>query len=72
MEPKPEAGGVTTEVVAEYGEQLSGGGWQTWNTAPHIEKIYPLAQKIEAHRRHGKVYRRRIVVVEDWAEVAEP
>lgn len=40
-------------------------------TEPYIEEIYPLAQKIEhGQRSGGKVYRRRVIVVEDWAEVA--
>lgn len=59
-------------VVTEYGQELKGGGYQTWNTEPYIEKIYPLAEKIKNERRHGKVYRRRIIVVEDWTEVDAP
>ena len=61
-----------SDVVSEYGEQLSGGGYMTWNTEPYIERIYPLAEKIEAHRRHGKVYRRRIIVIEDGEEIDAP
>jgi hypothetical protein len=59
-------------IVDEYGELLSSGGYQTWNTEPYIERIYPLAEKIRAHRRRGKVYRRRIIVIEDWTEVDAP
>lgn len=61
-----------SEIITEYGEELTSGGYQTWNTEPYIEKIYPLAEKIEAHRKHGKVYRRRIIVVENWTEVDGP
>jgi hypothetical protein len=61
------------DVVTEYGEELTSGGYQTWNTEPYIERIYPLAEKIEAVTRlRGKVYRRRIIVVEDWTEVDAP
>ena len=56
----------------EYGELLSSGGYQTWNTEPYIEKIYPLAERLEHHRQHGKVYRRQIIVLDDWTEVTEP
>jgi len=49
---------------------MSGGGYHVWNTEPYIEEIYPLAQKIKAGQRFGgKVYRRRVIVVEDWTEV---
>lgn len=68
----PTAAETRQVTVTEYGERMGGGGYQTWNTEPYIEKIYPLAEKIEAHRKHGKVYRRRIIVVEDWAEVDAP
>ena len=37
---------------------------------PGLERIYPLEQWIQGHQRHGgKVYRRKVVVVEDWVEV---
>ena len=55
--------------VTEYAYQMSDGGHQIWNTAPYIEKIYPLAERIKAEVQNGKVYRRRIVVVEEWAEI---
>jgi hypothetical protein len=56
--------------VMEYGEMLTSGGFQTWNTEPDILAIYPLAERIKNARRfNGKVYRRRIIVVDDWEEV---
>jgi hypothetical protein len=59
------------EPVTEHAHQMSGGGYHVWNTEPYIEKVYPLAQRIEHGQRFGgKVYRRRVIVVEDWAEVA--
>jgi hypothetical protein len=63
---------AVSEPVTEYGQQFKGGGYQTWNTEPYIEKIYPLADRIEDELQNGKVYRRRIIVVEDWTEVDEP
>jgi hypothetical protein len=58
------------EPVTEHADLMSGGGYHVWNTEPYIEEIYPLAQKIEDSQRFGgKVYRRRVVVVEDWEEV---
>ncbi len=53
-------------AVREYGQQMSGGGWDIWNTADYVLKIYPLAGHIEAIQRHGAVYRRTIIVVQDW------
>lgn len=56
--------------VTEYGVRMSGGEYRTLTTTPRLEEIYPLADRIKAERRdHGKVYRRRIIVVEDWHEV---
>ena len=57
-------------VITEHAQLMSGGGFHVWNTEPYIEEIYPLAQKIKAGQRFGgKVYRRRVIVVEDWTEV---
>ena len=59
------------EPVTEHAHEMSGGGYHVWNTEPYIEEIYPLARKIKAGQRFGgKVYRRRVIVVEDWTEVA--
>lgn len=61
------------DLVTEYGERMGGGGYRTWDTSPELEEIYPLAKHMEHMRRNGvKMYRRRIIVVDDWAEVAEP
>jgi hypothetical protein len=58
--------------VDEYGTRMSGGGYQTWDTSPELEAIYPLAKHIKNTRRDGgKVYRRRIIVIDDWTEVTE-
>jgi hypothetical protein len=70
VEQEPAAG----EVVTEYGLAHKGGDWTVWNTAPHLEAAWPLAKRIEDYRRYqgAKVYRRRVIVVEDWAEVDAP
>jgi hypothetical protein len=55
------------EIVTEHAQLMSGGGYDVWNTEPYTEEIYPLAKRIEAGQRFGgKVYRRKILVVEDW------
>lgn len=57
--------------IIEYGQQMSGGGFRTFIDEPYIEEIYPLADRLEAGMRHGgHVYRRRIIVIEDWAEIS--
>lgn len=64
---------VVTGLVDEYGTRLGGGGYQTWDTSPRSEEIYPLAKRIEhARRDHGGAYRRRVIVVEEWTEVDAP
>jgi hypothetical protein len=59
------------ETITEHAVRMSGGGYHTRADYPELERIAPLAQWIE-HRYnidHTKVYRRRIIVVEDWTEV---
>lgn len=55
----------------EYGLLMSGGGFQTRCDDPEIEKIYPTA-KWAAHqiKSGGHVYRRRIVILQDWEEIS--
>lgn len=56
--------------VTEHAIRMSGGSMQVRNPHPEIERIYPLAEWIEAQQRNGgKVHRRKIVVVEDWTEL---
>lgn len=60
------------EPVTEYGILMSGGGFHIRSDDPEVEKIYPLAQWLPRQRRFGgHVYRRRVVVVEDWVEVGD-
>lgn len=60
------------EIVTEHAQEMSGGGMHVRYEHPEIESIYPLADWIRSGQRFGgKVYRRRIVVVEDWTEITE-
>ena len=58
--------------LVEHGLLMSGGGFHVRDTDPEIEKIFPLAEWI-AHqtRTGGHVYRRQIVVLQDWHEITE-
>lgn len=57
-------------VVTEHAQLMSGGGFHVRNADPVIEKIYPLREWIvHSQRFGGQVYRRKVVVVEDWAKV---
>jgi hypothetical protein len=61
---------VVTGVVTEHGTQFKGGDHVVWSTEPDVEEVYPLAKRIANQVRNGgKVYRRRIIVVDHWAEV---
>lgn len=56
----------------EYGLLMAGGGMQVRNPHPDVERIYPLVEWIRNEQQNGaKVYRRRVVVIEDWTEVEE-
>ena len=58
--------------ITEHGQLVSGGGggWKIFSDSPEIEAIFPMAGRIEAGKRFGgHVYRRRIVVLDDWEEV---
>lgn len=56
--------------VVEHAIQMSGGSMQVRNAHPEIERIFPLADWIKANQRGGgRVWRRVVVVVEDWEEV---
>lgn len=61
------------DTITEHGERMSGGGFHVRASeadVPGLEDIYPLEQWIRSQQRFGgKVYRRKIIVVEDWTEV---
>ena len=54
--------------ITEYATMMSGGGMHVRWDDPEVERIYPLAEWIPLG---GKVYRRRVIVVEDWEEVPQ-
>lgn len=57
-------------AVTEHALQMAGGSVQVRYDTPEIEKIYPLAEWITHNQRFGgKVWRRRVIVLDDWAEV---
>ena len=58
------------KIVTEHAIEMSGGGMQVrWKGA---ERVYPLKDWIPAQQRFGgRVYQRKIIVVEDWTEVEE-
>lgn len=71
--PQSASAEIVTGVVTEYGTRYKSGEHQVWNTAPIFGKAYPLAEMIaERVSNGGKVYRRRLIVVDDWAEVDAP
>ncbi len=61
---------MSGEEITEHATEMSGGGMHVRWSDPMAEKIYPLDEWIPAQQQHGgKVYRRRIIVVEDWQQV---
>ena len=63
---------MTSEPITEHANLMRGGGFHVWNTEPHILEIYPLAEQIlHGQQEGGRVYRRRVIVVEDWEEVPQ-
>lgn len=56
--------------VVEHAIQMRDGSMQVRADSPGHEHVYPLADWIEHNQRFGgRVYRRVVVVVEDWEEV---
>jgi hypothetical protein len=61
------------EPVTEYGIAYSCGGYLTIKDSPELEAVWPLADRISAQlRTGGHVYRRRLILVDDWEEISEP
>lgn len=61
---------VSRKPIVEHAILMSGGSMQVRNADEQIERIYPLERWIPDHQRFGgKVYRRTVIVVEDWTEV---
>ena len=58
------------EVVTEHAVAFKSGDMKIRCDAPEVEEVSPLAQWIVHKQRYGeKVYRRRVIVVDDWEEV---
>ncbi len=56
------------ERTTEHALKMSGGGMHVRPTG--LERVYPLGEWIVDAQRVGyQVYRRRIIVVDDWTEV---
>jgi hypothetical protein len=59
-----------TDELVEYGLLMSSGGFEI--RPPDIEAVYPLNLWIKDKLRQGShIYRRTVVVVEEWAPVNE-
>jgi hypothetical protein len=67
------AGGhLMPEPVVEYGTRMAGGGMHLRNQDPRAGKVYPLQQWLRTQLRYeGRVFRRTVVVVDDWREVPD-
>lgn len=64
--------GATGETVTEYAQLDGNGVFLVWDTDPDSEARFPLAERIRAARSYGgRIFRRRVIVVEDWEEVTE-
>lgn len=60
-------------TLTEYGQLMTDGGFHTRNPHPEIERVYPVVDWIKHGTRFGgRVFRRRVIVVEGWTEVTEP
>jgi hypothetical protein len=58
------------EHVTEHAVRMSSGAMTVRYDHPDIDRIFPLAEWIRTEQRFGgRVWRRRIIVVDDWEEV---
>lgn len=58
------------EPIVEHGLLMRSGGMQVRSDDPEIEDAYPLERWIPNQQKFGgKVYTRKVIVVEDWTEV---
>ena len=65
---KPVSASGRREVV-EHAIMMHGGGMHVRYDGPDMERAYPLQQWIKDNQRHKSVYRRRILVIDDWEQV---
>lgn len=47
----------------------TGGDKLVFSDYPEVEEIYPLTLRISDAKKHNKVFKRTIVIIEDWEEV---
>lgn len=72
MKDLPSVETITGTPIVEYGQQMAGGTFMLWHIDAETETIYPLGKRLfHAMRYGGEVYRRRVIVVEEWAKVDE-
>lgn len=61
------------EVSTEYAQLDGNGVFLVWDSSPDAESGFPLAERIRLARSYGGlIFRRRVIVAEDWEQVAEP
>jgi hypothetical protein len=61
---------MNIEPVTEYAVGYAGGSMLVRPNAEDVERVYPIAEWIPHHQRGGgKVYTRRVIIVDDWVEV---
>ncbi|GHH57882.1 hypothetical protein [Lentzea cavernae] len=67
-----EAAHVNGQEMVEHAQRYAGGSMLVRNPHPDIERIYPVPEWIRDEQRNGgKLYRRTVVVLEDWTEIEE-
>ena len=65
--------GAAGEAHTEYAQLDGNGVFLVWDVDPDGEERFPLTERIKAARSFGGlIFRRRVIVVEDWEEVAKP
>lgn len=63
---------VKGTLAVEHAQLYTDGSMLVRSDDPTIERIYPLPKWIKQHTRNGgRVFRRTVIVVEDWDEVKQ-
>jgi hypothetical protein len=61
-----------TGARVEHAQLFAGGSMLIRNADADVERVYPLAEWIgHETRKGGRIFRRKIVVIEDWSEVTD-
>lgn len=67
----PEVTTITGEPVTEYSLKMLN-TMQVLPTDTEVEKVYPMAKHLRHSMKYGgQVYRRRLLIIEDWTPVTE-